>query len=172
MTGCANTSGRAAEAPLAFTAEPKIDGLSLSLATRTECWCRRRRAAMARPVRTSPTMCAPLPTFRPPRGRACRDRSARRGLHEPRRFRRAERRQDAAGDKTFANPRNAAAGSLRQLDAAHHAARPLRFFAYAWGEVTSPWPRPSSARIEKLAAMGFVSNPLSSGVHGSDEMLD
>jgi DNA ligase (NAD+) len=69
-------------------------------------------------------------------------------------------RQAAAGAKVFANPRNAAAGSLRQLDAAITAARPLRFFAYAWGALTEPLAASQFAAIGRLKALGFQTNPL------------
>jgi len=68
-------------------------------------------------------------------------------------------RQEAAGDKVFANPRNAAAGSLRQLDSTITAKRPLKFFAYAWGEVSGrDWPTHADF-LDRLGAWGFVVNP-------------
>ncbi len=81
-------------------------------------------------------------------------------------------RQAAAGDKTFANPRNAAAGSLRQLDAGITASRPLRFFAYAWGEVSTPLAATQSGAIARLKSLGFHTNPLTVLCKSPDEMLD
>ena len=67
--------------------------------------------------------------------------------------------QEATGEKTYMNPRNAAAGSLRQIDPAVTATRPLRFFAYAWGEVSHPIADTQCEAISKLAAWGFTTNP-------------
>ena len=79
-------------------------------------------------------------------------------------------RQKAAGRQVFANPRNSAAGSLRQLDSAITAARPLGFFAYGWGEM-SAMPAPSqSGMLKWFAACGFKTNPLTK-VCGSVEAL-
>jgi DNA ligase (NAD+) len=69
--------------------------------------------------------------------------------------------QEAAGEKTFANPRNAAAGGLRQLDARITATRPLSLFAYAQGEASAPVADTHWAYLEQLRAWGFQVNPLS-----------
>ncbi|MDA3858921.1 MAG: NAD-dependent DNA ligase LigA, partial [Roseovarius sp.] len=74
-------------------------------------------------------------------------------------------------DKLFANPRNAAAGSLRQLDSKITAARPLRFFAYAWGELSAPLAETQMGAIKRLAALGFQINPLTTLCSGPDAML-
>jgi DNA ligase (NAD+) len=81
-------------------------------------------------------------------------------------------RQLEAGEKSFANPRNAAAGSLRQLDAAITAKRPLRFFGYAWGEVSEPMAATQWQARDRLAALGFVLNQPAERVIGKAAVLD
>jgi DNA ligase (NAD+) len=80
-------------------------------------------------------------------------------------------RQQAEGAKIFANPRNAAAGGLRQLDPAVSATRPLRFFAYAWGEISEPLGTTQVASRERLRAFGFTLNEPSRLVHSLDEIM-
>ena len=67
-------------------------------------------------------------------------------------------KQESLGKKVFANPRNAAAGSLRQLDPAITAERPLKFLAYAWGELTEPLNTTQFGTIQKLKNLGFKTN--------------
>jgi DNA ligase (NAD+) len=80
-------------------------------------------------------------------------------------------RQAAAGKPVFANPRNSAAGSLRMLDPAITASRPLKFFAYAWGEMSEMPEETQFAMIQWLGTRGFVVNPLTKLTHTVDEML-
>ena len=69
-------------------------------------------------------------------------------------------RQEATGEKPFANPRNAASGSLRQLDSSITASRPLGFFAYSWGEVSEPIDGSQWAVLQRFKDWGFSTNPL------------
>ena len=75
---------------------------------------------------------------------------------------------EASGQKTYANPRNAAAGSLRQIDAKITAQRPLRFFAYAWGLISAPFAETQWAALEALKAWGFKVTPQSQRVEGPE----
>ena len=80
-------------------------------------------------------------------------------------------RQQEAGGKLFANPRNAAAGSLRQLDPAITKARPLRFFGYAWGEVSRPLGKTQAEARASLKRFGFTLNEPSRICRSVDEMM-
>ncbi|MBT7956808.1 MAG: NAD-dependent DNA ligase LigA, partial [Rhodospirillaceae bacterium] len=86
-------------------------------------------------------------------------------------FAELNRRQEAAGEKVFANPRNAAAGSLRQLDVTITASRPLKMFAYAWGELSEPVGDTQWAFFEQLKAWGFQVNDLTQICGDLDELL-
>ena len=66
---------------------------------------------------------------------------------------------DDAGEPIYANPRNVAAGSLRQLDPAVTAKRPLKFFAYAWGEVSAPFAATHEEALARFKEWGFTVNP-------------
>lgn len=79
--------------------------------------------------------------------------------------------QEAAGQKIFANPRNAAAGSLRQLDSSITAKRPLRFFGYSWGEVSQPFTGKLSDVRKKLDSWGFTLNPHVELCHSVDDLM-
>ena len=168
----------AAEA-LAFTAEPKIDGLSLSLRyedRRLVQAATRGDGAEGEDVTRNATTIGDIPNRLPKsapalfevRGEVYMSRADFAALNE---------RQAAAiaagekGAKTFANPRNAAAGSLRQLDSTITASRPLRFFAYAWGEVEHLPGEAQSAVLAAFADWGFAVNPLTARCVGSEEML-
>ncbi len=164
--------GLSPEAPLAYTAEPKIDGLSLSLryeagrlvtaATRGDGESGEVVTANARTIADIPRTLAAAPAVLEVRGEVYMSHAEFAALNE---------RQVATGARTFANPRNAAAGSLRQLDARITAARPLRFFAYAWGEASEPLAQTQSGAIARLAALGFRTNPLTTSCDGPEAML-
>jgi DNA ligase (NAD+) len=155
--------GRKDDSPLAFTAEPKIDGLSLSLryekgelasaATRGDGEEGEDVTANARTVAEIPHRLTgkDVPEVAEVRGEIYLGHAD---------FAAINARQEVAGKPLFANPRNAAAGSLRQLDVAITASRPLRFFAYAWGEMPEP-PAPTQLGVvEAFARWGFKTNPL------------
>lgn len=164
--------GLSAEAELVYTAEPKIDGLSLSLryengrlmqaATRGDGSVGENVTANARTIADIPQEIKGAPEVLEVRGEVYMSHEDFAALNE---------RQEAAGGKTFANPRNAAAGSLRQLDAKITAARPLRFFAYAWGDHSEPLAETQMQSIERLAALGFQTNPLTQLCDGPSEMM-
>lgn len=161
-----------ADQPIAFTAEPKIDGLSLSLryengklvqaATRGDGEVGENVTANARTIDDIPETLTGAPEVLEVRGEVYMSHADFAALNE---------RQAERGGKTFANPRNAAAGSLRQLDAEITRARPLRFFAYAWGEVSEPLAETQNGAIQRLELLGFQTNPLTALCTSSAEML-
>ncbi len=151
------------DAGLSFVAEPKIDGLSINLlyengallrgATRGDGTEGEDVTANLRTMRTVPDRLPGLsPALIEIRGEVFMTKADFLALNAA---------QAAAGQKVFANPRNAAAGSLRQLDPAITATRPLSLFAYALGDVQGSVPGTHSAYLEQLRAWGFQVNPLS-----------
>jgi DNA ligase (NAD+) len=159
-------------APLRFTAEPKIDGLSLSLryesgrlvtaATRGDGVTGENVTANARTIDDIPTEISGAPDILEVRGEVYMSHADFEALNA---------RQAETGGKTFANPRNAAAGSLRQLDASITRSRPLRFFAYAWGELSAPLAETQSDALARLKQLGFPTNPLTQLCADAEEML-
>jgi len=158
---------------LEMVAEPKIDGLSISLryehgelvqaATRGDGMVGEDVTANARHVTDIPqTLPSGVPDVLEVRGEVYMSKADFLALNE---------RQEAAGAKVFANPRNAAAGSLRQLDASITARRPLRFFAYAYGEVSDTAWDSHGAFIGLLKDWGFSVNPFTRVCNGLDEIM-
>ncbi|MFP3382850.1 NAD-dependent DNA ligase LigA [Tritonibacter sp. SIMBA_163] len=164
--------GLSAEAPLAFTAEPKIDGLSLSLryeqgqlvqaATRGDGAVGENVTENARTIADIPHQISGAPEVLEVRGEVYMSHADFKALNA---------RHTETGGKIFANPRNAAAGSLRQLDAEITRARPLRFFAYSWGELSEPLATTQSEAIARFEALGFQTNPLTRRCDSIAELL-
>ena len=155
--------GLSEEDPLEFAAEPKIDGLSISIlyedgrltqaATRGDGSEGENVTANVRTIAEIPERLV---------GKDVPDRIDVRGeiYMAKSDFATLNVEQEAAGAKIYANPRNFAAGSLRQKDPSVTASRPLRFFAYTWGEATSLPAETQSRVVEAFAAWGLPTNPL------------
>lgn len=164
--------GLGRDVPLAFTAEPKIDGLSLSLryengilkqaATRGDGATGENVTANAMTIADIPQRIENAPEVLEVRGEVYMSHADFADLNQ---------RQEQAGDKTFANPRNAAAGSLRQLDSAITKSRPLRFFAYAWGELSAPLADTQFDAVARLGEFGFSINPLTQQCNSAPELI-
>ncbi len=160
---------------LAFTAEPKIDGLSASLRYENGRFV---QGATRGDGQVGEEITRNLETIDDiPRrltgegyGRVFEVRGEVYMTHAD--FAELNRRQAAEGKQIFANPRNAAAGSLRQLDPGITASRPLRFFAYGWGEVENVPADSQWAVYEAMRGWGLPTNPLMRRVSSLEEIMD
>ncbi len=168
------TEASVAEDVIEIMAEPKIDGLSIGLtyrqgrlvqgATRGDGVTGENVTTNLRTLKSVPEMLAGAgwPELIEMRGEVYLERAGFFALNEER---------AAAGEPVFANPRNAAAGSLRQLDSAITARRPLKFFAYAWGETSAPFARTHDEALAQFRGWGFTVNPRSRLCRGVDQAL-
>src|SRR5438477_2179542 len=159
---------------LVFTAEPKIDGLSMSLryengtlvtaATRGDGSEGEDVTANIKTLKEVPHQLKGknIPTVCDIRGEVYMTKAD---------FLELNKRQAAAGEQVFANPRNSAAGSVRQKDASVTASRSLHFFAYSWGEMSTPPAATQSGMLKWLAACGFQTNRLWKACATIDELL-
>src|SRR5882757_8989745 len=157
-----------------FSAEPKIDGLSMSLryeggelitaATRGDGAEGEDVTANIRTLEDVPHKLKGrnVPDICEVRGEVYMTKKAFLALNE---------RQKAAGDTIFANPRNSAAGSLRQKDPSITASRPLGFFAYAWGEISAMPGDTQSGMIGWFEHCGFKTNPLTKICHSVEQLI-
>ncbi len=160
------------DAAVAMTAEPKIDGLSCSLryekgelvlaATRGDGTIGEDVTANARMIGDIPQSMDGAPEVLEVRGEVYMSKADFAALNE---------RQEAAAGKIFANPRNAAAGSLRQKDPAITAARPLRFLAHGWGEMSEPLADTQYAAMQRIAGFGIPVSDLLRPCGDLGEML-
>src|SRR5580700_847024 len=160
---------------IAFSAEPKIDGLSMSLryedgelvtgATRGDGIEGEDVTANVKTLKDIPQRLKgrAVPKICEVRGEIYMTKAA---------FLDLNRKQEAAGKELYVNPRNTAAGSLRQKDPSITAARPLHFFAYAWGEMSEMPAKTQSAMLGWFAGLGFKTNPLTRLCRSVEALLE
>ena len=160
---------------IAFSAEPKIDGLSMSLryedgelvtgATRGDGIEGEDVTANVKTLKDIPQRLKgrAIPKICEVRGEIYMTKAA---------FLDLNRKQEAAGKELYVNPRNTAAGSLRQKDPSTTASRPLHFFAYAWGEMSDMPAKTQSAMLGWLAGLGFKTNPLTRLCRSVEALLE
>lgn len=165
--------GQMPDGSIAFTAEPKIDGLSMSLryenrklvtaATRGDGTAGENVTANIRTINDIPqTLPDDAPDVVEVRGEVYMAKSDFLALNA---------QMAAEGRQTYVNPRNTAAGSLRQLDPKVTASRKLRFFAYAWGEVSQMPASTQWEMVQTFARWGFPVNPLMRRLSSIEEIL-
>jgi DNA ligase (NAD+) len=160
------------DAFVAMTAEPKIDGLSCSLryehgelslgATRGDGSVGEDVTANVRTIADIPQRIASAPAILEVRGEVYMSKADFEALNE---------RQERSGAKIFANPRNAAAGSLRQKDPSITAARPLRFLAHGWGELSHALADTQYEAMERIEGLGIPVSELLVRCNSVEEML-
>ncbi|PYE90149.1 NAD-dependent DNA ligase LigA [Phyllobacterium leguminum] len=166
--------GKMPDGSIAFTAEPKIDGLSMSLryergrlvsaATRGDGTTGENVTANIRTIRQIPEVLpAGVPEVVEIRGEVYMAKSDFLALNT---------QMAAEGKQTYVNPRNTAAGSLRQLDPKVTASRKLRFFAYGWGEISVMPADTQLGMVETFGAWGFPVNPLMTRLDTVEEILE
>lgn len=165
--------GRLPDQSIAFTAEPKIDGLSMSIryengrmvsaATRGDGTTGENVTANIRTIKEIPQTLPPgAPAVVEVRGEVYMAKSDFLALNA---------QMEAEGKQTYVNPRNTAAGSLRQLDAKVTASRKLKFFAYAWGEISDMPSDTQFGMVQKFGEWGFPVNPLMKRLNSVADIL-
>lgn len=166
--------GRLPDDSIAFTAEPKIDGLSMSIryengrmvsaATRGDGTTGENVTANIRTIKEIPQQLSPgVPAVVEVRGEVYMAKSDFFALNQ---------QMEAEGKQTYVNPRNTASGSLRQLDPKVTASRKLRFFAYAWGEMSEMPATTQMGMVETFREWGFPVNPLMKRLTKVSDILD
>ena len=166
--------GQLPDQSIAFTAEPKIDGLSMSIryengklvtaATRGDGTTGENVTANVKTISEIPnTLPKDAPSVVEVRGEVYMAKEDFLALNE---------RMAAEGKQTYVNPRNTAAGSLRQLDASVTASRKLRFFAYAWGDMSDMPSDTQHGMIEQFEAWGFPVNPLTKRLESIEALVE
>ncbi|WP_064694682.1 NAD-dependent DNA ligase LigA [Rhizobium aegyptiacum] len=165
--------GRLPDQSIAFTAEPKIDGLSMSIryengrlttaATRGDGTTGENVTANIRTIAEIPSQLPKgVPAVVEIRGEVYMAKSD---------FLALNRQMEAEGKQTYVNPRNTAAGSLRQLDAKVTASRKLKFFAYAWGEMSEMPADTQFDMVQTFKDWGFPVNPLMKRLNSVADIL-
>jgi DNA ligase (NAD+) len=166
--------GQLPDSSIAFTAEPKIDGLSMSLryenrrlvtaATRGDGTTGENVTANILTIKEIPTeLPADAPDVVEVRGEVYMAKSDFLALNA---------QMEAEGKQTYVNPRNTASGSLRQLDPKVTASRKLRFFAYAWGEMSQMPAETQWEMVQTFGRWGFPINPLTARLTSVEAIID